>query len=112
MRYAKAEGRMYTVSTPTQQEIDAIVATAKAELQPWVQKIFWDYAQDWSGDWALFFRILVSDAVVRSRNSYKTTEQIRRNLIEKVKPQDRGLLAYFSFRGQSEQKMLEQDVWK
>jgi hypothetical protein len=101
---------MFTLSTPAQQEIDSIVDTAKADL-PFVRSIFWECAQDWSGDWALFFRIVLSDAAVRSRNRHKMTDQVRQNLIEKVKPQERGFLAYFSFRGQSEQKALQEDVW-
>ena len=101
---------MYTPSIPTQEEIDAIVKATKAEL-PVVQSIRWECAQDWSGDGALFFRIVLSDVVVRGRNSYKATEQVRRNLIEKIKPQERGLIAYFNFRGQAEQRARQEEAW-
>jgi hypothetical protein len=88
-----------------------MVAAAKAELRPSVQHIRWEFGQDWSGDWALFFRVVLSDAAVRGRHARKITEQVKRNLLERVRPQDLGLLAYFSFRGQSEQAGVQEEAW-
>jgi hypothetical protein len=102
---------MYALSIPKQQEIEAMVAAAKAELRPSVQHIRWEFGQDWSGDWALFFRVVLSDAAVRGRHARKITEQVKRNLLERVRPQDLGLLAYFSFRGQSEQAGVQEEAW-
>jgi hypothetical protein len=111
MRYAQGEDCMLTLSIPKQQEIEAIVEAAKEELRPFVQHIRWEFGQDWSGDWALFFRIVLPDTVVRGRQRHRITEQVRRHLIERVRPQERGLLAYFSFRGQSEQAALREEAW-
>jgi hypothetical protein len=100
-----------TLSMPRQQEIEAIVAATKTKLQPLVQHIRWDFGQDWSGDSALFFRIVLPDSTMRGRHRHRNTEQVRRHLLDRVRPEDSGLLAYFSFRGQAEQAELREAAW-
>jgi hypothetical protein len=36
-------------------------------LAPDVQHIRYDIAQDWSGDWAIFFRVVLSDEASKNR---------------------------------------------
>jgi hypothetical protein len=48
-----------------QKEIAQIVSEAEAELRPNVERIRWEIGQDWTGDWAIFLRVVLSDAVAR-----------------------------------------------
>ena len=50
-------------------EIAQIVSDAEAELRPKVERIRWEIGQDWTGDWAIFLRVVLSDAVVRKRKA-------------------------------------------
>jgi len=44
-----------------QPQINAAVTDVVKELSPSVKKIRFDIGQDWSGQWAIFFRVLLSD---------------------------------------------------
>jgi hypothetical protein len=62
VRYAQKEAPVYTPSAVTaQQEIQAAVDSVAADLKTDVRKIRWNIGQDWCGDWAIFFRVLLSD---------------------------------------------------
>jgi hypothetical protein len=49
-------------------QIDAAVAEAARELSPAVQYVRYEITQDWSGEWAIFFRVLLSDEASGERN--------------------------------------------
>ena len=44
-----------------QAQIDAAVAEVVHDLSPAVQRINYEIARDWSGEWAIFFKVLLSD---------------------------------------------------
>jgi hypothetical protein len=44
-----------------QAEIASAVAEVERLLAPDVEHIQYEIGQDWSGDWAVFFRVLLSD---------------------------------------------------
>jgi len=99
------------IALQKQSEIDAIVAEVCKELAPDVVRIRYDIGQDWSGDWAIFFRIVVSDAATKGRRAARVTEKVRLPLMERLKPETLGVLAYFSFRSQAEQAELKEKAW-
>ena len=94
-----------------QSEIGQIIAEAETELRPLVQHIRWEIGTDWSGDWAIFLRVTLSNAAARGRNLQRTTQQVRAHLLAKLKPQELGVIPYFSFRSQSEQAALREEAW-
>ena len=70
----------------------------------------WRYSieNDWSGDPAIFFYIVLSDEAINPNNLRQVTSEIRQiitNEIESVN--DWELFPYFSFRSQSEQAKLK-----
>lgn len=95
-----------------QAEIRAAVAEVERQLRPFgVRHIHYDISTDWSGDWAIFFRVLLADAVTRGKRFDQITERVTSLLYERL-PEDRfGLILYWSFRGQSEQAQLQDASW-
>jgi hypothetical protein len=59
---------MYLPSAVTRPpEIDAAVSEVVSFFAPDVVHIRYDIARDWSGDWAIFFRVLLSDDASKTR---------------------------------------------
>ena len=104
---------MYTPSAVTAQpEIQAAVDSVAADLKPDVRQIWWNIGQDWSGDWAIFFRVLLSDSATRGRRLSRVTDDVRRLLVERTNQYRSGLIVYCNFRGESEQAALTEGSWK
>ena len=95
-----------------QNEIAQIIADAEAELRPIVKRIFWDIEPDWSGDWAITLRVVLSNNAARGKNLFKNGKNVERHLREKLQPDNLGLIAYFDFRSQAEQVGLGKNAWK
>jgi hypothetical protein len=68
MRYSQDENRMrFPSAVAKQPQINAAVSEVVRLLTPDVVHIRYDIGQDWSGDWAIFFRVLLSDEASRTR---------------------------------------------
>lgn len=87
------------------------VAAVERELAPDVVHIRYEIAPDWSDEWAIFFRILLSDKASREERLAEVTERVTSRLVDRLKLDESGLLSYFNFRSQSEQKMLKEPAW-
>ena len=112
MRYAQGEGPMYLPSEVQKQpQINAAVSEVVKELSPWVRHIRYDIAQDWSGEWGVFFRVLLSDEASKRKNLRQVTPQVISRLSERVYVPDLGLHPYFNFRSESEQAQLIDPAW-
>ena len=102
---------MYLPSAVTKQpEINAAVSEVVRLLAPDVVHIRYDIGRDWSGDGAIFFRILLSDEATRTRLRAVTTEVVDL-LAERLDFSSMGLFAYHNFRSQSEQSVLREEAW-
>jgi hypothetical protein len=66
-------------------KINAAVAEVTRELSPWVRHIRYDIALDWSGEWGVFFRVLLSDEASKQPNllniGSRVIEKCRRSSI-------------------------------
>jgi hypothetical protein len=74
----------------------------------------WRYTigEDWSGDSAIFFWVTLSDEAAKRRNLPDATRQIIDLVNQRVNPLGQwGLIPYFSFRSQSEQERLREEVF-
>jgi len=74
----------------------------------------WRYTigEDWTGDPAIFFWVTLSDEAAKRWNLPHATSQIIDLVKERVDPFGQwGLLPYFSFRSQSEQARLREEVF-
>lgn len=102
---------MYLPSAVTkQQQINGAVSEVVRLLAPDVVYIRYDIGQDWSGDWAIFFRVLLSDDASRQRRKEIATSVVWR-LAERLDFASMGLLPYHNFRSVSEQALLQERAW-
>ena len=92
-------------------EIAALIAQAESDLQPPVRHIFWSVDQDWTGDWGLFLRIVLSDASAKRSHLDRISRQVRQYVLTTLQPEKLGLIPYISFRSESEQAALREKAW-
>src|SRR5580692_11331601 len=73
-------------STPIahQPGINAAVAEVAQEMSPGVLHIRYEIGQDWSGDWAIFFRVLLSDEASHPHALKHATTRVERRLAERL----------------------------
>jgi len=94
-----------------QPQINAAVEQIIKEMSPGVQRIRYEIAPDWSGQWAIFFRVLLSDEVVQQRLKEIATRVVWRTS-ERLDLPNLGLFPYFDFRSESEQARLHEASWE
>jgi len=111
MRYAQDEELMSLPSAVTKQpDIRTAVSEVERLLAPDVVQIRFDLGRDWSGDQAIYFRILLSDEASKARLRQVTTEVVR-GLADRLDFAAMGLFAYHNFRSVSEQADLREEAW-
>jgi hypothetical protein len=93
-----------------QPQINAAIAEVVKELSPWVRYIRYNIAHDWSGQWAIFFRVLLSDEASRGRLREITTQVVWR-MSERLDLPNLSLFPHFDFRSESEQAALNEPDW-
>jgi len=94
-----------------QSQIASAVKKAEKALAPDVVRIRHNLGEDWSGDPAIFFRIVLLNRASREAQLWKTTERVTNTILKEVKPDELDLLAYFDFRNVSEQAELKEESW-
>ena len=94
-----------------QAEIADLIAAVEAELAPDVVRIRYSIDTDWSGDWSIFVRVLLSDQASAEDKLATVTERVRARLSDVLEGAQLGLLQYFRFRSQSEQAVLNEQEW-
>jgi hypothetical protein len=90
-------------------QINAAITEVVKEFSPDVVHIRYDLKPDWSGDPAVYFRVLLSDEAsskpgVVSRKLEKRMEELLDFLWLE-------LFAYYNFRSVSEQAVLQEKSW-
>jgi hypothetical protein len=102
---------MYLPSAVAKQaEIGAAVAEVVRLLSPDVLRIRYDIGEDWSGQWAIFFRVVLSDEAARRRLNRVAGDIVGR-LAERLNFQEMGVFPYHNFRSASEQAALREEAW-
>jgi hypothetical protein len=92
-------------------DIDMAVREAVKELTPDVQWIRYEIALDWSGDRAIYFRVMLSNDASREARLAKVTKRVESFLTEKLNLDEADLLSYFSYRSRAEQAALKEPKW-
>lgn len=93
-----------------QAEIAAAVAEVERLLAPDVVHIRYEIGTDWSGDWAIFFRVVLSDEASKHRLRDLAT-QVVWGLAGRLDFPALGLFPYHNFRSESEQAVLREEAW-
>lgn len=98
------------IAITKQSEIDQAVSDVVRLMAPDVVRIRHNIAQDWTGDWAVYFRVLISDEAGRARLR-EVTSKVESSLDRKLDPLSVGLFSYYNFRSVSEQAALREESW-
>jgi hypothetical protein len=87
----------------------AAVARAAQRLAPQVVDITPTLGNDWRGEPAVFFMVILADAASRRDQLLRVTNQASAFIVQQVQPlEEWGVLPYFNFRSQSEQARINQ----
>ena len=93
-----------------QAKIEAEVRAVEAVLRPDIVRIRYEVGEDWSGQWAIFFRVVLSDDAAKHRLREVATN-VERRLAERMDFQALGVFPYHNFRSESEQAALREVAW-
>jgi len=78
-------------------------------LAPHVVGIIPTLGDDWSGEPAVFFMVILSDPASQRDRILSITNQVSQAIVQQVQPlEEWGVLPYFNFRSQSEQAKLNE----
>jgi len=92
---------------PTQEQVDRIAR----DLAPDVVRIRLNVRPDWSGEPALYFRVILSDEASRRERLADVTDRVSATLFDKLRLATLEHIPYFRFRSQSEQAALRETAW-
>ena len=102
---------MYLPSATTKQaEIDAAIQRVQQSIGPDVVRIRYEIGEDWSGQWAIFFRIVLKDDAARG-HLRDIAAKVVRGLARQLDFPSLGVYPYHNFRSESEQAMLQEPAW-
>jgi hypothetical protein len=92
-----------------QPQFEAAVAKIARRLAPDVIRIVPSLGDDWSGEPAVFFMVILADAAARRDQLLNISNKVSQAIVQQVQPLEQwGVLPYFNFRSQSEQAKLSQ----
>jgi hypothetical protein len=94
-------------TVPTQEQVDCIAR----DLAPDVVRIRLNVRHDWSGEPALYFRVILSDEASRRERLSEVTDRVSATLFDKLRLDSLEHFPYFKFRSQSEQATLQEKAW-
>ena len=102
---------MYVPSAVTKQaEIEAAIRRVEQLAGPDVVRIRYEIGEDWSGQWAIFFRIVLKDDAAR-RRLREVAAKVVWGLSRELDFPGMGVFPYHNFRSLSEQAMLQEPAW-
>ena len=95
-----------------QTDLDQEIEKIKATLGPDVLRLRYDLGEDWTGDSAIFFHIVISDEASRQDRLLISTRQVENTILQQLEPLQRwDVLPYFSYRSQSEFAVRQEKAW-
>jgi hypothetical protein len=88
------------------------IKRAAQSLAPEVVDIIPTLGNDWTGEPAVFFTVILSDAVARMPDQLlKVTNRVSDFMVQQVAPlEEWGVLPYFTFRTHAEQAKVERSL--
>lgn len=102
---------MYLPSAVTKQaEIEAAIEDVQRTVGPDVVRVRYEIGEDWAGQWAIFFRIVLSDDAAR-RRLREVAEKVEWGLAKQLDYPGMGVFPYHNYRSASEQALLREPAW-
>jgi hypothetical protein len=75
-----------------------------------VKYIRYDIHQDWTGDWAVYFKVMLSDEVCLTGVS-AIARRVENQTMDRLDIPNLGMYPHFNFRLESEQAILKNPKW-
>lgn len=95
-----------------QSQLAEAIAEVQQMLGQDVVRLRYDIRDNWSGEPALFFKIILTDAASRRDRLHEVTSRIKALLEERLDPRNKwDLIPYYNFRTEAEQDMLKEPAW-
>lgn len=92
-----------------QAQFQAAVSRTAQQLRPNVVDIITTLGNDWSGEPAAFFMVILSNAASQRDQLLRVTNQVSNAIVQMVQPLEQwGVLPYFNFRSEAEQARINQ----
>ncbi len=102
---------MFVPSAVTKQsEIQAAIDAIERSLAPDVVRIRYEIGEDWSGQWAIFFRIVLTDDAAK-RRLRDVASKVAWGLARQLDFPGIGVYPYHNYRSVSEQNTLQEEAW-
>jgi hypothetical protein len=102
---------MYLPSAVTKQsEIQGAINEVERNLAPDVVRIRYEIGEDWSGQWAIFFRVVLTDDAAKHRLR-DVAARVVWGLARQLDFPSMGVFPYHNFRSVSEQAALQEPAW-
>ena len=101
---------MYPPALSRQSEIQAAIDATEKSLAPDVVHIRYEIGKDWSDEWAVFFRIVLTDDAAK-RRLHEVATKVERGLDQHLDFPGLGVYAYHNYRSVSEQAALREPAW-
>jgi hypothetical protein len=98
------------IAVAEQAEIQAAVEEVERNLAPDVVRIRFDIGEDWSGQWAIFFRVVLTDEAAKNRLREVASDVVW-GLARLLDFTAMGVFPYHNFRSVSEQGALQEPAW-
>ena len=92
-------------------EIAEAAAEVERLLAPDVVSIRYKITTDWSDEWAVYFRAVLSYEAAEKR-LLDTASKVEERLADRLDFEELGLNAYHHYRSASEQAVLRDETWK
>ena len=94
------------------EQLSAAISKIEEAHKPDIVRILHTIENDSSGEPAIFFRVLLSDAASRPDRLHDVTSRIRTFILRQIDPFNSwGLIPYIRFRSESEQAVLRERAW-
>jgi hypothetical protein len=92
-------------------QINAAIRTVLSEESPWVRYIRYSIDKDWTDEWAVFFRVLLSDEVAERSRLRDIASRVISRITDELDLPNLGMFPHFNFRTESEQAELNDPDW-
>jgi hypothetical protein len=93
---------------PGPEQIEPVVR----RLAPDVVRVVLSDAPDWSGDPAIYVRVILSDEAVLKDRLAEVTAHVRETIYDELDLAHLDRIPYFKFRAASEQARLREKAWE
>lgn len=88
-----------------------VVHDVVEQMAPAVAYIRFNFGEDWSGDPAIYFRVVLSDEAAQPERLHSTARRIRELIDERMDSLDLGVFVYINVRSLSEQAAMNEPSW-